>query len=198
MYQTARMLETTLSRTALLVCITRLAMRPAKSFWKKGQLWRTTCQWLCQRIRLVTPGTTMLLRTTLSASSTSGRPSSTSAPIASSIGSACCTAAARSAALHQAHQAADEERDHGVDQRHRQAGDEQGAVQPARLADEVPVEGPQPGRRRQGRARRWGAGARQAQARTPAKSRLEGKAAAPAAWPLTSAPAARSSGRSGP
>ena len=36
----------------------RLAMRPAKSFWKKGQLWRTTCQWLCQRIRLVTPGTT--------------------------------------------------------------------------------------------------------------------------------------------
>ncbi len=37
-------------------------MRPAKSFWKNGQLWRTTCQWLCQRIRLVTPGTTALLR----------------------------------------------------------------------------------------------------------------------------------------
>jgi hypothetical protein len=67
MYQTARMLETTHSRTALPVCMTRLAMRPAKSFWKNGQLWRTTCQWLCQRIRLVTPGTTALLRTRLSA-----------------------------------------------------------------------------------------------------------------------------------
>jgi hypothetical protein len=32
MYQTARMQLTTLSRSALLVCITRLAMRPAKSF----------------------------------------------------------------------------------------------------------------------------------------------------------------------
>ena len=43
------------------VCITRLAMRPAKSFWKNGQLCRTTCQWLCQRIRLVTPGTTRVV-----------------------------------------------------------------------------------------------------------------------------------------
>ena len=29
-------------------------MRPAKSFWKKGQLCRTTWRWLCQRTRLVT------------------------------------------------------------------------------------------------------------------------------------------------
>ena len=79
MYQTARMEETTDSRSALLVCITRLAMRPAKSFWKNGQLWRTTCQWLCQRMRLVTPGTTALLRTRLSARSVSGRPISTTA-----------------------------------------------------------------------------------------------------------------------
>ena len=48
--------ETTLSRSAGPVCITRLAMRPAKSFWKNVQLCRTTCQWLCQRIRLVRPG----------------------------------------------------------------------------------------------------------------------------------------------
>ena len=41
MYQSARMLLTTLSRTALAVCITRFAMRPAKSFWKNGQLCRT-------------------------------------------------------------------------------------------------------------------------------------------------------------
>ena len=67
MYQTPRMDETTDSRSALDVCITRLAMRPAKSFWKNGQLCRTTCQWLCQRMRLVTLGTTALLRTRLSA-----------------------------------------------------------------------------------------------------------------------------------
>jgi hypothetical protein len=96
MYQTARMHETTLSRTALLVCITRLAMRPAKSFWKNGQLWRTTCQWLCQRIRLVTPGSTALLRTRLSSSSASGRPMSTSAAMPMSAGSAPASAAARS------------------------------------------------------------------------------------------------------
>jgi hypothetical protein len=38
MYQTARMLAIALSRSAFAVCITRLAMRPAKSFWKNGQL----------------------------------------------------------------------------------------------------------------------------------------------------------------
>ena len=84
------------SRTAGPVCIIRLAMRPAKSFWKKVQLWRITCQWLCQRIRLVTPGSTALLRTRLSASSASGRPTSTSTAIASRLGIASCSAAARS------------------------------------------------------------------------------------------------------
>ena len=98
MYQTARMLDTTDSRSALLVCITRLAMRPAKSFWKNGQLCRTTCQWLCQRIRLVTPGSTALLRTRLSASSVSGRPNSTIAAMAASVGVAARNAAARSSA----------------------------------------------------------------------------------------------------
>ncbi len=44
MYQTAVRSATRLSRIAGPVCITRLAMRPAKSFWKKVQLWRTTCQ----------------------------------------------------------------------------------------------------------------------------------------------------------
>ena len=62
MYQTARMLDIALSRSACAVCMTRFAMRPAKSFWKNGQLWRTTCQWLCQRIRLVAPGTRALWR----------------------------------------------------------------------------------------------------------------------------------------
>jgi hypothetical protein len=73
-------------------------MRPAKSFWKNGQLCLTTCQWLCQRIRLVTPGTTALLRTRLSASNVSGRPMSTTSAIPINIGSAAANAAARSAA----------------------------------------------------------------------------------------------------
>ena len=50
MYQTAVSSATRLSRIDGPVCITRLAMRPAKSFWKNAQLWRTTCQWFCQRI----------------------------------------------------------------------------------------------------------------------------------------------------
>ena len=53
MYQTLVIVATTLSRIAGPVCITRLEMRPAKSFWKNAQLCRTTCQWLCQRMRLV-------------------------------------------------------------------------------------------------------------------------------------------------
>src|SRR3569833_880446 len=45
---------TSVSRIEGPVCITRLAMRPAKSFWKKPQDWRTTCQWFCQRMRFET------------------------------------------------------------------------------------------------------------------------------------------------
>ncbi len=94
MYQTARMLETTLSRSEFEVFITRLAIRPAKSFWKKFQLCRITCQWLCQRINVVTPGITALLRTIESARIASGRAISTRAAIASSSG-ACASTAAR-------------------------------------------------------------------------------------------------------
>ena len=54
MNQTAVSSETRLSRIAGPVCITRVAMRPAKSFWKKAHDWRATCQWFCQRIRLAT------------------------------------------------------------------------------------------------------------------------------------------------
>ena len=54
MYQTPVISATRLSRIAGPVCITRLAMRPAKSFWKNAQDWRATCQWFCQRIRLAT------------------------------------------------------------------------------------------------------------------------------------------------
>ena len=53
MYQTAVTEAASVERTAGPVCITRLEMRPAKSFWKNAQLWRTTCQCACQRIRPV-------------------------------------------------------------------------------------------------------------------------------------------------
>ena len=49
--------------------------------------------------------------------------------------------------FHQRHQPADEERDHRVDQRHREAGGEHGRVPALGLPHEVPVEGDQPLRR---------------------------------------------------
>ena len=54
MYQTPVMRATSNSRTAGPVCSTRVAMRPAKSFWKNAQDWRATCQWVCHRIMLAT------------------------------------------------------------------------------------------------------------------------------------------------
>ena len=54
MYQTLVSSATRVSRIAGPVCITRLAMRPAKSFWKNVHDWRTTYQWFCQRMRFDT------------------------------------------------------------------------------------------------------------------------------------------------
>src|SRR6267378_3506682 len=127
MYQTARMLAITLSRNALAVCMTRLAMRPAKSFWKNGQFCLTTCQWLCQRIMLVTPGISAFWRISMSARL--------------AIGS-----------FHQGHQSADKYGDHRVDQRYGQAGHEHERVPALGLAHEVPVKGHE-ARRRLARAR---------------------------------------------
>ena len=78
--------------------MTRLAMRPAKSFWKKGQLWRITCQWLCQRMSEVAPGMRTMCRIAISASSTSGRTTRTRAIMPMSIGHCSRSAAMRSAA----------------------------------------------------------------------------------------------------
>ena len=50
MYQTVVMVAVSVERTDGPVCITRLEMRPAKSFWKNAQLCRTTCQCDCQRM----------------------------------------------------------------------------------------------------------------------------------------------------
>ncbi len=84
MYQTALVPATTLSRRAGPVCITRLAIRPAKSFWKKVQLCRTTCQWFCQRIRFDIPGAIAWLVTRYCASNAAGRNSSSTAAMPSS------------------------------------------------------------------------------------------------------------------
>src|SRR5262249_29170304 len=54
MYQTLVSSATSVSRIAGPVCITRLAMRPAKSFWKNAHDWRTTYQWFCHRMRFDT------------------------------------------------------------------------------------------------------------------------------------------------
>ena len=86
MYQTALVPATTLSRRAGPVCMIRLAMRPAKSFWKKAQLWRTTCQWLCQRIRLVRPGAIAWLVMSACSSSAEGRSTSSTTAMPMSLG----------------------------------------------------------------------------------------------------------------
>ena len=86
MYQTAVSSATRLSRIAGPVCITRLAMRPAKSFWKNVQLWRTTCQWLCQRIRLPTLAAIAWLAMMFCEVSASGRSTSSTSAMPSRIG----------------------------------------------------------------------------------------------------------------
>ena len=73
MYQTPVISATTVSRIAGPVCITRLAMRPAKSFWKNAQDWRTTCQWFCQRMRFDTLAAIAWLESRFCAVIASGR-----------------------------------------------------------------------------------------------------------------------------
>ena len=86
MYQTAVSSATRLSRIAGPVCMTRLAMRPAKSFWKKVQLCRTTCQWLCQRIRLPTLAAIAWLAMMFWLVSASGRSTRSTSAITARIG----------------------------------------------------------------------------------------------------------------
>ncbi len=59
-------------------------MRPAKSFWKNVQLWRTTCQWLCHRIRLVKLGAIAWLVNRFFRNNPAGRTTSSTAAMPSS------------------------------------------------------------------------------------------------------------------
>ena len=65
-YQTASIVRLTTVSIASPACMILLPMRPAKSFWKKVQLCRITCQWLCQRTRSTRLGTIAWLRTSVS------------------------------------------------------------------------------------------------------------------------------------
>ena len=73
MCQTELVELTMVSRSDGPVWTTRLATRPAKSFWKKLQLWRTTCQCDCQRTRFDRPGTIAWLVTSPCVNCTTGR-----------------------------------------------------------------------------------------------------------------------------
>jgi hypothetical protein len=77
---------TRLSRTAGPVCITRLAMRPAKSFWKNAQDCRATWKWLCQRIMLATLTAMAWLLTRFCAMCANGRSSNRTTDMPSSAG----------------------------------------------------------------------------------------------------------------
>jgi hypothetical protein len=145
MYQTARMLETTLSRTALPVCITRLAMRPAKSFWKNGQLCRTTCQWLCQRIRLVAPGNDGVVAHEAVGEQRERAADEHDERHADEQRQRVAKRREAIGRLHERDEAADEDGDRGVDHRDDDPGDEHRGVEAAGLADEVPVEGEEAG-----------------------------------------------------
>ena len=68
------------------VCITRLAMRPAKSFWKNAQDCRATWKWFCQRIMLATLTAIAWLLTRFCAICASGRSTSSTAAMPSSSG----------------------------------------------------------------------------------------------------------------
>ena len=72
-YQTPVISATSDSRIAGPVCSTRLAMRPAKSFWKNAQDWRDTYQWFCHRIMLETLAEIAWLATRFWHVSASGR-----------------------------------------------------------------------------------------------------------------------------
>ena len=120
--------------------MTRFAMRPAKSFWKNGQLWRTTCQWLCQRMRLVAPGIKRVV-TDRDVREDRERPHDEHER------HHCEQQRQRRRQrrlpvrrLHQRHEPADEQRNDGIEQRNGEACGEHGRVPALRLPNEVPVE----------------------------------------------------------
>ena len=85
MYQTPVISATSVSRIAGPVCITRLAMRPAKSFWKNAHDWRTTCQWFCQRMRFDTFAAIAWFDSRFCVVSASGRTNSSTTAMTSSV-----------------------------------------------------------------------------------------------------------------
>ena len=115
-------------------------MRPAKSFWKNAQDWRTTCQWFCQRMRFDTLAAIAWLAIRFAGQrerprhqhhqrhADEQRPGSANSVVGRDRGD-------------QRDDAAHEHRDRRVDQRDHEADHEQRDEQPLRLPGKMPKEG---------------------------------------------------------
>ncbi len=133
-------IATMLSRTAGPVCITRLEMRPAKSFWKKFQDCRTTCQWFCQRMRFDRLAAIAWFIRRFWNAIAAGRANSSTSAMPISTCHDCANSVFGSLALTSDDDTAHEHRNQNVEQRDREAGAEQGDEQSLRLTRIVPVE----------------------------------------------------------
>src|SRR5262245_40840702 len=146
MYQTLVSSATSVSRIAGPVCITRFAIRPAKSFWKNAQDWRIRYQWFCHLIRFDTLAEIAWLAIRFCAVSASGRAISSTNAMPRRCGQ---NFANSSWGLARSDQGNDPSHEHGnrrVEQRHHQPGGEQCSEQALRLAGEVPEERDKTGR----------------------------------------------------
>ena len=140
------MVRLTVISIASPACITLVPMRPAKSFWKKVQDWRITCQWLCQRTRSTRFGVIAWFLTSASATKKSGR-SSTTANISASVGAVRGEELAGRRGREHADGPADEDRQHGVGDRAERDQCEARDQRAAELAQEVGEERAGAGRR---------------------------------------------------
>ena len=129
------------SRSAGPVCITRLAMRPAKSFWKNAHDLAHHVPVVCQRIRLVTLAAIAWLASRFCVTMRE-RPRDQQHDRHAEPAACQCSAnsVARRRRRHQRDDAADENRNRRVEQRDDEAGDEQRGEQALGLAREVPIE----------------------------------------------------------
>ena len=140
MYQTLVIIATRLSRIAGPVCITRLEMRPAKSFWKKFHDCRTTCQWFCQRMRFDRLAAIAWFIRRFCSAIAAGRAISSTSAMPSRMCHDCANSVFGSLALTSDTTRAHEHRNQNVEQRDGKTGGEQGDEQSLRLTRIVPIE----------------------------------------------------------
>ncbi len=122
-------------------------MRPAKSFWKNAQLWRTTCQWFCQRIMFDTLAAIAWLATRFCAVIASGRPISSTSAMPMSMCHCSASSVFGSLAVISVTTRPMKTGIGGVEQSDDEARDEQHREQPFGLAGKMPIEADQRRRR---------------------------------------------------